>query len=124
MAYHPMEPGWNRNSTPAINVMSDPVRFAYRKQKAQAKQRGIEWRLEYWEWLQIWQDSGHLDERGKLSGQWVMARNGDVGPYSANNVKIVHCETNNGDAAKRRWVWHSLVTGTWSVGISGRTEPA
>lgn len=63
-------------------------------QRYRAAHRGIEWKLEYWEWLQIWQDSGHMHERGKKKGQWCMARNGDRGAYEASNVKIVPFETN------------------------------
>lgn len=83
----------------------DPPRQAFLVQRHQAGLRKIEWQLEYWEWLQIWQDSGHLHERGKRHGEWVMARKGDIGPYSAENVKIVRCETNNsqGQIAKSRY---------------------
>src|SRR3954454_3882775 len=98
--------------------MADQIHRAYRTQRVQARQRGVEWQLEYWEWLQIWQDSGHLEERGPHCGQWVMARNGDVGPYSAGNVKIVHCETNNEAAGRRRGGWHSLATKPWAVGVA------
>jgi hypothetical protein len=79
-------------------------RYKFHVQKGQAKQRGIPWELEYWEWLQIWQDSGHLEERGCRLGQWVMARNGDEGPYGVGNVKIVRVETNNyeRDYSRRR----------------------
>ena len=80
-------------------------------QKAQAKVRGIAWELAYWEWLQIWQDSGRLHERGVHGGQWVMARNGDRGPYSVENVQIVRCETNNAAAARGRVVERRLARG-------------
>lgn len=75
--------------------MIDPLRKAFLQQRATAKYRGIAWRLEYWEWLQIWQDSGRLHERGTKSGQWVMGRNGDVGAYETGNVKIIQVGTNN-----------------------------
>ena len=73
----------------------------FKEQKSAAKQRGIEWRLEYWEWLQIWIDSDHLEERGIRKGQWVMSRPGDVGPYSADNVRIVLRETNTAETRGR-----------------------
>ena len=78
----------------------DPLVIRFGEQKRVAKYRGIGWELEYWEWLQIWQDSGHLHDRGTKKGQWVMARNGDKGPYAANNVRIVLAETNNREARK------------------------
>ena len=79
-----------------------PERRAFKQQRCGAKERGIAWELEYWEWLQIWQDSGHLHERGPRKGQWVMSRPGDKGPYAAWNVKIVHCETNDAENAIAR----------------------
>jgi hypothetical protein len=80
--------------------MPDNLHLAYRLQKRQAGYRGIAWELEYWEWLQIWQDSGHLHERGTRKGEWCMSRPGDKGPYAAHNVRIVHCETNDEENAR------------------------
>ena len=34
-------------------------------QKSGARVRGIEFRLSYEQWLAIWTESGHLDERGR-----------------------------------------------------------
>jgi len=36
----------------------------YFQQRRSAEQRGIEWALDFWQWLEIWQTSGHLHERG------------------------------------------------------------
>jgi len=49
--------------------------------------RHIEWRLTFPEWMAIWLASGHFHERGR--GGYVMARYGDIGPYSVTNVKII-----------------------------------
>lgn len=40
----------------------DQYRNRFNQQRSAAKTRGIPWELEYWEWLQIWEDSGHLHE--------------------------------------------------------------
>jgi hypothetical protein len=82
--------------------MSDPVFARFKEQRDRSKQRGIAWKLEYWEWLQIWQDSGHLEDRGRNNGQWVMGRVGDQGAYQAGNVKILRVERNNADAQATR----------------------
>lgn len=66
-----------------------PCWEAYQSHKFSAKDRGIEFLLTYDEWYKIWLDSGHLSERGKRKGQYVMARYGDIGPYSVENVKII-----------------------------------
>lgn len=74
--------------------MKNKHRRDYAQHKSHSKKRGIPFELEYWEWLQIWQDSGHIHEMGTRKGEWVMARFGDTGPYSATNVRIVRVETN------------------------------
>ena len=81
-----------------MSLGKDPIHTRFIEQRKQARQRGIQWDLPYWEWLQIWQDSGQLADRGRKGGQWVMGRNGDRGPYAADNVKIIRCETNNSGA--------------------------
>jgi hypothetical protein len=74
----------------------------YNAHKNRAKRYGIPFELEYWEWLQIWQDSGHMHERGKRKGEWCMARTGDTGPYAIGNVRIARCESNHAEAATVR----------------------
>jgi hypothetical protein len=44
--------------------------------------------LSFEEWWDIWQKSGHWEERGKCKGQYVMSRIGDQGPYKVGNVFI------------------------------------
>jgi hypothetical protein len=46
----------------------------YHQHKYRAERRGIPFELTFKQWLQIWQDSGHLHERGHRQGQYVMAR--------------------------------------------------
>ena len=74
----------------------------YRKfsmQRDQAGRRGIVWNLSFKKWLQIWENSGQLANRGCSRGKFCMARNGDEGPYSEDNVKIIPCEQNARDSA-------------------------
>jgi hypothetical protein len=58
-------------------------------QKAQAKHRGINFSLTFEQWLEVWEKSGHLRERGCHKGRYVMARPGDLGAYETGNVVIV-----------------------------------
>lgn len=53
-----------------------------------AKRDGIEFNLTFDEWWNIWQQSGHWEQRGRGSEKYCMCRKGDVGPYSAENVFI------------------------------------
>lgn len=78
--------------------MSNLSIVQYRLQQQGAKQRGIGWEMTYEEWLGIWESSGHADKRGRGRGMYVMARHGDVGPYSPANVAIVPFEKNCADA--------------------------
>jgi hypothetical protein len=67
-------------------AMQVPTR-AFGMQRVNAKRRGIEWRLTFVQWWDIWQRSGHWEERGRGHG-FAMCRYGDKGPYAVNNVYI------------------------------------
>jgi hypothetical protein len=70
-------------------------------QRTLAGCRGIEWQLTFPEWWQIWLDSGRYEERGRNDPRaFVMARIGDVGPYSATNVYICTTHENGREWAK------------------------
>lgn len=62
----------------------------------------IEWHLTFDEWLQIWHDSGHWDERGPGRGQYVMSRYDDIGHYEAGNVFIQLGGKNIAESNRRR----------------------
>jgi hypothetical protein len=74
----------------------------FREQRQAARQRGIPFLLTFEEWLEIWVESGHIYERGCGLGRYVMARHGDTGPYSRDNVKIIPVEENNSPVIRRR----------------------
>lgn len=79
---------------------TEDARRKYRQHSSNAARRGIEMRLTFDEWCQIWQESGHWDERGRNSGQYCMARFGDSGHYERGNVFIQRTNTNSSDATK------------------------
>ncbi len=70
---------------------------AFHDQKCRATERGIPFRLTFSEWLSVWQESGHINERGKGRGRYCMARHGDVGAYEIGNVKIITAEENRAE---------------------------
>lgn len=63
-------------------------RGRYQQQKARAKIRGVGFELTFTEWCEIWEESGHYDERGNFCEGYVMCRVGDQGPYAVGNVYI------------------------------------
>jgi len=66
-------------------------RKQYSFQKCTAKYRGIDWQFTYESWIDWWGDD--ITKRGRKHGCFVMARNGDIGPYHPDNVrKITHGE--------------------------------
>ena len=65
------------------------LKSKYRDHKYNAAKRGVPFRLTFEEWLNIWSESGHLHERGRHAGDYVMARFGDAGAYEVGNVKII-----------------------------------
>ena len=75
-------------------------------QRRNAKFRGIDWNMTLTEWWRVWAESGKWDERGR--GGYVMARLGDSGPYSVENVYITEAGQNVRDfhavaENKARW---------------------
>ena len=74
----------------------------YGDQKQAARQRGIEWLFIFQEWFDMWYFSGRWKERGHKRGQYCMMRNGDIGPYSVDNVTIGLTDDNKRDGAYRR----------------------
>jgi len=68
----------------------------YQHQKWRAEARGIDWQFTYDEWLVWW--GADITLRGRQSGDLVMARIGDVGPYSPANCVKLTCNKNISDA--------------------------
>jgi len=64
----------------------------YDQQRLQAAQRGIPFLLTFEEWLAVWKP--HWHQRGSCGDCLVMARHGDVGPYSADNIKLITAREN------------------------------
>lgn len=80
------------------------LKNAYSNHKADAKRRGIPFLFSYQEWLEVWENSGHLHHRGRGRDKFCMARFGDSGPYSKANVKIIKFSENitEGHLGKRK----------------------
>jgi hypothetical protein len=74
--------------------------YYYNNQRQSAKVRGIEWEFTFETWWAVWEASGKWEQRGKRTGQYCMARNGDTGPYAPWNVRIVQVSENNRDGMK------------------------
>lgn len=66
----------------------------------------IEFRLTYEEWFKIWEDSGHLEERGRGVGKYCMSRYGDLGHYEIGNVFIQMFSSNSHDSCKAQPAKH------------------
>ena len=69
----------------------------FRQQQSHAKRRGIEFKLTFEQWC----DACHKDwgNRGTRSGQLVMCRNKDQGPYEVGNFRIDTNRSNIQEAA-------------------------
>jgi hypothetical protein len=71
------------------------MRDAFTSHKADAKRRGIPFKFTFESWLEFWEKSGKIPQRGHGKGKYVMARFGDKGAYSVGNVKIILFEENS-----------------------------
>lgn len=79
----------------------------YKKQKYNAKQRGIAFDLTYEQWLEIWGEK--LEKMGVKAGQLGMLRTRDEGGYSLGNVRIGTPRENMQEAAVARKVKRSQI---------------
>lgn len=70
----------------------------YNVHKQGAKRRNVGFLLTFDEWWNIWQQSGHWEERGNKKGCYCMSRYGDIGPYAIGNVFIQTCSQNVADS--------------------------
>ena len=82
------------------------IRSIYLNHKGGAIRRGIDWEFNYPLWIRKWKESGHWKERGRCGHEYVMARYGDIGPYSYENTKIITQGENIAEGNRRnlRWV--------------------
>ena len=83
-----------------LKLFMRKVRARYAQQKCQADKRNVKWLFTFETWWKMWNDSGKWEQRGRKTGQYCMARKGDVGPYSVDNVDIVLVSVNTSDARK------------------------
>ena len=73
-------------------------RSAYYGHKWDAGKRGIEFHFTFEEWVKWWEENlgpDWLKKRGPHTGQYVMARYEDKGPYVAWNVECITVELNH-----------------------------
>jgi hypothetical protein len=85
-----------------MKTFMSKVKARYTQQLCQARKRNVEWLFTFETWWKMWQDSGKWEQRGRKQGQYCMARKGDVGPYSVDNVEIITHIQNSIDANKGR----------------------
>ena len=71
----------------------------YQIQKQNARRRGIPWEFDFDSWFSIWEPV--LEERGRGVGKLCMARYGDEGPYSPDNVKLITHGENVAESNRR-----------------------
>jgi hypothetical protein len=79
------------------------AKYYYGKHKESARQRSISFYFTFEEWVRWW--GKHLGRdwlkmRGPRSGQYVMARKLDKGPYAWWNVRCITSNQNHSDTAK------------------------
>jgi hypothetical protein len=80
--------------------MIDKIKEKFRVHRNGAKARGIDFNLTYDQWQDIWNQSGHWEERGNKRGQYCMSRYNDQGPYEIGNVFIQRHTDNIREAHK------------------------
>lgn len=77
-----------RNSDRFPADMPLKARRAYKVQMYNANQRGIQFLFSPADWWSWWNVDGRWERRGLGAENLCMARNGDIGPYSPENVHL------------------------------------
>ena len=93
-------------------------RFLQHRQRA--KRQGIGFHMDFPQWVQAWGEK--LTERGSRRGQFVMCRNGDAGPYKADNVTIRTTQSNIDEGYRVRA--RQAVKAAWSFDGQDRSSCA
>lgn len=76
-------------SHPLTWLLSDPYLIStWRQMKRNADRRGIRFELSFQQYLLIWLESGHLEERGTAPDQYCLSRYQDKGSYRVGNVEV------------------------------------
>lgn len=71
------------------------LRKAYHAQRQYATLRNIPWEFSFYDWAELWYNSGKWEQRGRGYQQYCMARYNDTGPYAKDNVAIITTRENN-----------------------------
>lgn len=79
-------------------LRSQGVLDAFHQQRKNAASRGIEWCFTFAQWHEVWEQSGHLAERGRGADAYCMSRKNDSGPYAPWNVTIKTNAQNSSEA--------------------------
>lgn len=94
--YYPGMAPWVLQAEPKLKTHKRYWR-TYKDHMYSAKQRGVTFNLTFGQWINIWEASGQLDNRGRRVGQYVMGRYNDKGAYEVGNVKIILASVNNSE---------------------------
>jgi hypothetical protein len=78
--------------------MRNTLKDKYNTQRRGAIKRNIEWHFTFDSWIEWW--GSDIINRGPKTGQLVMARNGDTGPYHPDNVRKATCNENCSEGNK------------------------
>lgn len=92
------------------------------QQRNNARMRGIAWELSFPHWLEVWERSGKLEQRGRGKGRYVMSRIKDDGGYVFGNVHIQLSTKNNSDGIKKCRSNKAEFTGVWRI-YPGTSKP-
>jgi len=91
------------------------IRDKFQDQKWMAKVRKIPFKLTFEQWVAWWESElgpDWITKRGCKSGQYVMARKRDKGPYAIWNIECVTSNQNHADMKKHGSYVHGENVGT------------
>ena len=101
-------------------VYRRPLLRAFKLQRYNAQQRGVEFGFTYEAWIEWW--GKDISKRGRGADQLVMLRYGDEGPYSSSNCyKGIPSEREQ--VHKLRWMRYRESGGECALSVRGDGHP-
>lgn len=75
------------NNNQPLRIKGTPAQRYAQQRKNALFIRQIGWEITLPQWMNVWDESGHWNDRGRGKG-YCMTRIGDTGPYAVGNVEI------------------------------------
>jgi len=72
-----------------VNRKPATLKLKWQRHRAQAKFRREPYQLTFDQWLEAWQQSGHIHKMGRRLGDYTLIRVDTEQPWHRDNIKVI-----------------------------------